>query len=402
MAGRMEEGKLLLAMFERAVELAHPARALAGRLPEPPRGRTFVAAFGKAAASMARVVEDAWPTGAPMSGLAVTRYGHGTPLERIELIEAAHPVPDRRSREAAGRVLAEAGRLGPDDLLLALVSGGGSSLMVEPLDGITLEEKQAVNGALLRSGAPIGAMNAVRRHMSAIKGGRLAQAASPALVRSYAISDVPGDDPATIASGPTVGDPTTLADAFDVLDRYAIDVAPHVREAMRETPKSVAGEFTMIATPDDVVAEVAKEFEARSLGAGIEGEARDIGRDHAALALAGMRGERIVSGGETTVTIDGPGGRGGRNVEYLLSLAIHLDGAPVHAIACDTDGIDGSEDNAGAMIGPDTLARARSLGLDAQACLDGHDAYTFFERLGDLVVTGPTRTNVNDFRAILT
>ena len=274
-----------------------------------------------------------------------------------------------------------------------MISGGGSALIVEPLPGISLEQKQDVNRALLKSGASITQMNTVRRHMSAIKGGRLAKAAGSARVVTLAISDVPGDRPETIASGPTVSDPSTLEEAVSILKRIGVE-AP---AAMIETPKHVAGTFEIVMRPADMIAAFDADL---NLGADIEGEAREVGFEHAALALA-HPGRTIVSGGETTVTIAGAGGRGGRNVEYLLALAIGLDGAPVHAIACDTDGIDGSEDNAGAIVTPDTLARARALGMDARSFLDAHDAYTFFERLDDLVVTGPTRTNVNDFRAII-
>jgi glycerate 2-kinase len=407
---------LLHRMFGAAVAVADPAHCLAPHLPAQPKGRTLVLGAGKAAASMARAVEAAWK--GPLQGLVVTRYGHGAPTETIEVVEASHPVPDAAGREAARRILDLAHGLGPDDLALVLISGGGSALLTAPADELTLEDKQAVNRELLRCGAPIGEMNTVRKHLSAIKGGRLAQAAAPARVVSLLISDVPGDDPAVIASGPTVGDPTTLADARAVLEKYAIAVPAaverHLRDPDSETPKPddplfAACETTLIARPAaslDAAADLARAagFEVDILGDDLEGEARDLGREHAALARrhadAGRR-VAILSGGETTVTVRGEG-RGGRNVEYLLGMALALDGASgISAIACDTDGIDGTEDNAGAIIGPDTLARARAAGIDPAAMLANNDAYSLFADIGDLVVSGPTLTNVNDFRAIL-
>ena len=398
----------LLELFRRAVGAADPAICVPRHLPEPPAGRTLVLAAGKAAASMAAAVERRWPAHAPLRGLAVTRDGHGVPCERIEVIEAAHPVPDARGRDAAARALQLASDLRADDLLLFLVSGGGSSLLVQPAPGVDLAEKQRINRALLRSGAPIGAINVVRRHLSAIKGGWLAAAAHPARVVTLGISDVPGDDPITIASGPTVADPTSVDDARAVLARYDIrTVAP-----LSETPKpgEAAFEratFTMVATPRtmlDAVIENVRDVKVMDLGADVEGEAREVAANHADLAReAAKTGEPtlILSGGETTVTVTGESGRGGRNCEYLLSLAVALDGHPdVRALAADTDGIDGSEDNAGAVCGPDTLARARELGLDAREHLARHDSHAFFQRLDSLIVTGPTRTNVNDFRAI--
>ncbi|MEM9733075.1 MAG: glycerate kinase [Pseudomonadota bacterium] len=411
-----EVQNFLRSLFDEAVASVDPLKIVAPHLPKPPRGKTLIVAAGKAAASMAKATEEAWPAHAPFSGTALTRYEHGLPCEIIEVIEAAHPVPDDRGHVAAQKLLQEVSQLGEDDLLLFLVSGGGSSLLALPADGISLDEKKAVNKVLLRSGAPIGEMNAVRKHISAVKGGRLAQAAMPAQVVTVAISDVPFDDPSTIASGPTVPDPTTREQAKEIIARYGIDlpasVMAHLNQPTSETPKPddplfERTEFKMIATPAHMIEAVEASVEAKdltitSLGADLEGEARDVGREHALMALAAESG-LIISGGETTVTVapNAPCGRGGRNCEYLLALAIALNGAShIHAIAADTDGIDGSEDNAGAIITPDTLARARAMGLDPQAMLDGHDAYTFFEKLGDLVTTGPTRTNVNDFRAI--
>ncbi len=365
---------------------------------------------------MARATELAWPTEAPLSGVALTRYGHGMACERIEVIEAAHPVPDNRGHEAAQSLIKQVQELSEDDLLLCLISGGGSALLALPADGISLADKKAINRALLMSGAPIGEMNTVRKHLSAIKGGRLAQAASPAQIVTLAISDVPFDDPSTIASGPTVADPTSVGDAIGLLERYDIEPTASTRAHLYsddcETPKPGdpafdRAEFVMISRPADMLETVVKScradgHEVVTLGADIEGEARDVACEHASLALAGKQ-QLILSGGETTVTVEQakPSGRGGRNCEYLLALAIALNAAPgIYALAADTDGIDGSEDNAGALITPDTLARAEAVGLNAQAMLNGHDAYTFFETLGDLIVTGPTRTNVNDFRTI--
>ena len=395
-------------LFSRAVAAADPAMCVPPHLPEPPAGRTLVIAAGKAAASMARAVESAWPTDLPLGGIAVTRDDHGVPCDRIEVIEAAHPVPDRRGREAAARALDLARGLAADDLLLCLISGGGSSLLTYPAPGVDLAEKQRVNKALLRSGAPIGAMNVVRRHLSAIKGGRLAAAAYPARVVTLAISDVPGDDPGTIASGPTVPDPTTVEDARAALARYGIETNAPLNETPKpDDPCFERATFQLVATPrmmlDAVVASI-NDINVIDLGADVEGEAREVGADHARFARElAATGEPtlILSGGETTVTVTGDGGRGGRNCEYLLALAIALDGHPrIRALAADTDGIDGSETNAGAVCGPDTLARSRAAGLDAREHLARHDSYTVFEALGDLVVTGPTRTNVNDFRAI--
>ncbi|PWR18757.1 glycerate kinase type-2 family protein [Zavarzinia compransoris] len=385
-------------------------------LPPVPKGRTVAVGAGKAAAAMAAALDRAW-TG-PLSGLVITRHGHGLPAGRIEVVEAGHPLPDDQGPRAAARILDLVRGLGPDDLVIALVSGGGSALMALPAPGLTLADKQAVTRALLRAGTPIGEINVVRKHLSAIKGGRLALAAAPAPLAALLVSDVPGDDPATIASGPTVPDPSTLAEARAIVERWRLDVpaavAAHLRAPAAETPKPGDPRLarqgaTVILRPADVLA--AAEAAARAadrtvlnLGDRVEGEARRIGAEHARLALANRdRGPlAILSGGELTVTIAGDGGAGGPNKEYLLGLALGLGGAPgIRALAVDTDGIDGTSPDAGARIDPTTLARARALGLDAAALLAANRSRTFFEALGDLVVTGPTRTNVNDFRAII-
>ena len=401
---------------------ADPAICLPPHLPDPPAGRTLVLGAGKAAASMARAVEQNWPR--DIAGLVVTRYGHAVPTRHIEVVQAAHPVPDTAGEAAARRILRAASELGADDLLLVLISGGGSSLLSLPAAGLSLGDKQEVNQALLRSGAPIDQMNVVRKHLSAIKGGWLA-AAGPARVVSLLISDVPGDDPAIIASGPTVADPSTFAQALQILANYQImpplAVARHLAAAKRETPKPgdprlVNCQTVLIATPARSIAAAAKMAAAAGyqvvlLGDALEGEARDLGAQHGEIALAHQLSGPIsaqasgrvalLSGGETTVTVRG-GGRGGRNVEYLAGLALALGGRPgISAIACDTDGIDGTEDNAGALILPNTLARAAAAGLDPGALLADNDAYALFQGLDDLLICGPTLTNVNDFRAIL-
>ena len=419
--------EFLRQLYEVAVARALPTRNLAAHLPEPPaRGRMLVLGAGKAAGAMAAAVEAAWPREAPLSGLVVTRYGHVPPDyagRRIEIVEAAHPVPDEAGHDAARRIAELARGAGEDDLVICLISGGGSATLSLPGEGVTLQDKQAVTRALLRSGASIGEMNCVRTHLSAVKGGRLAALCAPARVLTLCISDVPGDDPALIASGPTVPDPTTCADALDILRRYAIEIPPAVRAGLEsgalETPKPGAAcfanqEVRLIATPAlslDAAAAAAQAagIKAHVLSDEIEGESHVVGRVHAALARAVARkGEPfrrpcvLLSGGETTVTVRGDGGRGGRATEFLMGCALALQGASgIHAIAADTDGIDGVEDNAGAFVTPDTLARAAALGLKAQAFLDRNDAYNFFAPLGDLLVTGPTHTNVNDFRAVL-
>ena len=413
---------LLTRLFQAAVHAADPATCVPQHLPPippMPPGRTFVVGAGKAAAAMARAVEDHWP--GALSGLVVTRYGHGVPCGRIEVVEAAHPVPDEAGQAAAARMLAVLWGLTSDDLVLVLISGGGSALLALPWEGVTLADKQVVNRALLKSGAGIGEMNCVRKHLSAIKGGRLAIAAYPARVMTLVISDVPGDDPAVVASGPTLPDPTTCEEALAILDKYRIEAPHHVRAVLAsgvsETPKPGDVRFAhcqthVIATAHGSLAAAAEAARAAGvtpliLGDAIEGEAREVAKVMAGIATSCARhGEPIcppcvlLSGGETTVTVRGQG-RGGRNAEFLLALAVALNGeAGVHALAGDTDGIDGTEDNAGAFLADDTLARARALGLDAAARLADNDGYGYFAALGDLVVTGPTRTNVNDFRAI--
>jgi hydroxypyruvate reductase len=406
----------LLALFREGVDAASPAICVPPNLPAAPAGRTIVVGAGKAAAAMAKAVEDHWA--GPLCGMVITRYGHGAPCRRIEVVEAGHPVPDEAGQAAAARMLGSVQGLTREDLVLALISGGGSSLFALPAPGLTLSHKQAVTRSLLTSGAPISAINCVRKHLSAVKGGRLALAAQPAAIASLIISDVPGDDPAIVASGPTVPDPTTREQAREILQRYGIAIPPAVdawlRNGASETPKPSDPAFArvqnrVVASARDALGAVSRRIEAQGLGVidlgdAIEGEAREVAREHARLALqyAGEgRACVLLSGGETTVTVKAKG-RGGPNSEYLLALAIALDARPgIWAIACDTDGIDGTETNAGAVIDPDTLARAKQRGLDAQAALAGNDAYGFFHGLGDLVETGPTRTNVNDLRAIL-
>lgn len=415
------ERSLLEEMFSAAIAATRPTGAMmAPHLPPPPKGRTVVVGAGKGAAAMAAAIEDVW-TG-PLSGLVVTRYAHGCPTRRIEVIEAGHPNPDTASQGAAARILALASDLGPDDLLLCLISGGGSALMALPAPGLTLTDKQAVTKALLRCGAPIEEINCVRKHLSAIKGGRLAAAAAPAAVVTLMVSDVPGDDPTVIASGPTLPDPTTCTDALAILDRYDLDapasVRRHLEMAAAESPKPgdprLANSRTvMLATPQDALeaaARVARNhgYTPLILGNSLEGEARDVAQVHAAIARqVATCGQPvsapcvILSGGETTVTVRGDG-RGGRNAEFLLALAIALKGQPgVWALAADTDGIDGVEDNAGAILTPDTLERAAAHDLAPRIYLENNDSYGFFLVLKDLFFSGPTRTNVNDLRAIV-
>jgi hydroxypyruvate reductase len=404
--------------FECAVKAVEAEVCLPAHLPDPPAGRTLVVAAGKAAAAMARVAEGQWPVDAPLSGLAVTRYGHGVPTSLIEVIEAGHPLPDDAGQGAGRRALIEAEALGLDDMLLCLLSGGGSALMAVPAEGISLADKQAATSALLRSGASISEINCVRKHLSAIKGGRLALAAWPARVVTLIISDVAGNDPAVIASGPTVPDPTTAEDARAILKKYSIDAPPLVRARLKaapgETPKAGSRAFehatvSVAATADDALAAATDlvrraGYEPIVLDGNLEGDAEHVAREHAALALdmAGTGQKRaIMSGGEMTVALSRPG-RGGPNQAYLLALALALEGRPgIWALACDTDGIDGSEENAGAWIGPGTLAHARDKGLDAEAFLRENNSYEYFREIGNLIVTGPTRTNVNDFRIVL-
>jgi len=424
--------EFLVALYQAAVKRALPLHNTAAYLPAPPKGRTVVLGAGKAAGAMAQAVEALWPADQPLSGLVVTRYGHTPPRpagvpERIEVVEASHPVPDAAGLAAAERILALTQGLTADDLVLCLISGGGSALLTLPADGLTLADKQRINRDLLNSGAGIGEMNCVRKHLSRIKGGRLAAACVPAQVVTLTISDVPGDDPSVIASGPTVPDVTTCADALAILQRYKIEVPAAIEAALQagalETPKPNAAwsmqPVHLIATPQqslDAAAQLARAagLNAYVLSDELEGESREVGKVHAALARAAARGLGpfqkpcvILSGGETTVTIrqqaaGTPRGRGGRAGEFCLGLAVALQAEPnVWAIAADTDGIDGIEDNAGARVTPDTLTRAANQGVKATDCLDRNDAYGFFEAVGDLVVTGPTHTNVNDFRAIL-
>ncbi|MBG9388300.1 glycerate kinase type-2 family protein [Caenimonas aquaedulcis] len=420
-------------LYHAAVRRALPLHNTGAFLPQPPKGRTIVLGAGKAGASMAHAVEALWPADAPLEGLVVTRYHHVPPRPegvkpRIEIVEAAHPVPDDAGLQAAQRILAMAHGLTADDLVLCLISGGGSSLLTLPAEGLTLQDKQRINKQLLDSGANISEMNCVRKHLSRIKGGRLAAACAPAKVVTLTISDVPGDDPSIIASGPTVPDATSCADAIAILQRYGIDVPGAIMSLLEqgalETPKPGDALFEghavhLIATPQQSLEAAAQEARAAGLQAyilsdEIEGESREVGKVHAALARAvAHRGQPfakpcvILSGGETTVTIrkqpEGtPRGRGGRAGEFCLGLAQALQGrAGVWALAADTDGIDGVEDNAGAVVSPDTLRRALAHGMKVDAYLSRNDAYGYFSALGDLVTTGPTNTNVNDFRAIL-
>jgi len=414
---------LLRSMFDAAIASAQPALCVPPHLPSPESlgtGRLIVIGAGKASAAMARAVEDHWR--GPLSGLVVTRYGYGVPCERIEIVEAAHPVPDAAGLAAAQRMLQVVQGLGEDDVVLCLISGGGSSLLPLPLDGLTLEHKQAVNRALLKSGATISEMNCVRRHLSAIKGGRLAVACHPARVVTLLISDVPGDDPINIASGPTVADPTHCEDALAIVKRYGIELPAEVRAVLESgrgesikpgDPRLARNQVSIVAAPQMALEAAAKV--ARDAGYGVyilsdalEGEARDVGKVLAGIALqVAQRGQPVkapcvlLSGGETTVTLRGTGS-GGRNVECLLSMGIALNGHPrIHAMAGDTDGVDGVAEIAGALIGPDTLARAHALGLKPHDFLNNNDGHGFFGQLQDAVVTGPTLTNVNDFRAIL-
>src|SRR5277367_1193417 len=417
---------VLRALFDAAVAAADPRKVLAAHLPQKPTGRCIVVGVGKSAAVMAAALEDAWPD-VDLTGTVVTRYGHAVPTRFIEVIEASHPVPDANSERGARRLLQRVHGLGPNDLVLALISGGGSALCAAPAPGLTLADKQDINRALLASGANITEMNCVRKHLSAIKGGRLAAAAAPARVLTLAISDVPGDDPAVIASGPTVPDATTFADANEIIARYGITPPPaaarRLATATDETPKPADlpnSDFRLIATPIMSLrhaADIARGFGLTPLilGDALQGEAAQAGILLAGIAhCVATHGQPLtppavlLTGGETTVTIGrGPAGRGGRNTEFLLSLAISLGTHPggasprIWAIAGDTDGIDGTEDAAGAIITPDTLARARAAGCDPRAVLTGHDSYTLFDAIGDLIKTGPTLTNVNDIRAIL-
>jgi glycerate 2-kinase len=418
MAQGFEPGVVLRQMFDRAVAVADPMRSIAGQLPPRPAGRLLVIGAGKASARMAEAVEAAW---GPCAGLVITRYGYGRPCAGIEIVEAAHPVPDAAGQAATARMLAMLADLGEGDMVLALISGGASALLEQPAEGITLADLQAVNAGLLASGAPIDRMNVVRKHLSLVKGGQLAAAAYPAQMLALMISDVPGDDPAFIGSGPTVGDSTGPEDARAELAQWGVTVPESVTARLAgptsviapDDPRLSRVENRIIAAPAQSLAAAAEVataagFEVRMLGDALEGEARDVARVQAAEALAVQAGLRpgdapvvLLSGGELTVTRRG-NGVGGPNAEFALALAVALDAAPgIHAIACDTDGVDGAAEVAGALIGPETLARGRAAGRDAAAALASNDSHGFFGAIGGQVVTGPTLTNVNDFRAVL-
>jgi glycerate 2-kinase len=408
----------LRSLFARAVEVADPMRSIAQHLPPKPKGRVIVIGAGKASARMAEAVETTW---GPCEGLVITRYGYGRPCQGIEIVEASHPVPDQAGFEATARMLELLSGLGTDDFVLALISGGASALLVAPVEGVTLAEKQAVNAALLASGAPITQMNVVRKHLSRVKGGQLAAAAYPATLLTLMISDVPGDDPAFIGSGPTVGDTSTPADARDVLEKWNIAVPASVMSALSQKSGVVSPDDKrlskvtnrIIAAPAqslEAAAEIARATgcDVRILGDALEGEARDVAKAQAEMALK-IQAEKkasdkpvvLLSGGELTVTRRGSG-IGGPNAEFMLAMAIALNGsAKINAIACDTDGVDGAAEVAGAVIGPDTLAKARDLGVDAGDHLARNDAHSFFAKIEDQAITGPTLTNVNDFRAVL-
>lgn len=409
----------LKTLFDKAVEAAQAEYLIPGRLPSRPPGRTIVIGAGKAAAAMAQAVENNWS--GVLSGLVITPYGHAVACQQIEVVEAAHPVPDAAGSEAAHRMLTYVSDLSAEDLVICLLSGGGSALLPIPAEGISFQDKQSITGELLKCGANIGEINCVRKHLSAVKGGRLAAACSPAQIVTLAISDVPGNDVSSIASGPTVADATSSDMALDILQRYGLgvpgNVMKHLKSPLAETPKP--GDpvfnntsFDVLASSDDAMnaaARLARDFDIEPLVLGdLQGDAAELAQEHAALTKKIVSGSGpvqppcvLISGGETTVQVRGQG-RGGRNSEYCLALALALDSHPrIHAIACDTDGIDGTEDNAGCYVTPDTLLRAQHQSLDANSLLDDNDSYRFFSEIGDLVITGPTRTNVADFRAIL-
>ncbi|KZB53191.1 glycerate kinase type-2 family protein [Thalassospira xiamenensis] len=411
----------LLQLMDAALKAADPAVQIPRNLPTKPKGKTIVIGAGKASANMAQAFEKAWD--GDISGLVVTRYGHAVPCEKIEIVEASHPVPDAAGQKAAQRILDIVKSAGPDDLVVCMISGGGSALLALPGPGLTLEDKQAISKALLHSGATISEMNCVRKHLSAIKGGRLAAACAPARMVTYLVSDVPGDDPAIIASGPTVADPTTGQDALDIIRRYRIEIPlaatellnNDIHETVKPGDKCFDGhETVMLSRPQDsleAAAKVARDLGINPviLGDAIEGEAREVAIVHAGIAHQvanhGQPAARpcvLLSGGETTVTVRAKGGRGGRNSEFLLSLLIQFrDHEEFSALAIDTDGIDGSEDNAGAIIDPTSWQKAISAGIDLREYLANNDAYSAFAKIDDLLITGPTLTNVNDFRAIL-
>jgi hydroxypyruvate reductase len=404
----------LTALFRRAVEVADPMEVVPLHLPERAKGRTLVIGAGKASARMAEAVESAWGL---CEGLVLTRYGYGRPTQGIEIAEAAHPVPDAAGEAATARLLTMVSGLGKDDLVLALISGGGSALLSAPAEGMTLADEQALNAALLASGAPIGKMNVVRKHVSRVKGGQLAAACHPARVLTLLISDVPGDDPAEIASGPTVAETSTQTDALAILEKYAVEAPEAVRRALERgsgvvrpgDPRLANTETRVIAAPSQSLAAAAELAEAagvevRILGDALEGEAREVAAEQARMALGlrgGARPVLLLSGGECTVTRRGDG-VGGPNAEFTLAAALALEGAAgIHVLACDTDGVDGAAEVAGAYAGPETLARARAAGIDPAGALARNDAHSFFGAIGQQVVTGPTLTNVNDFRAVL-
>jgi len=417
----MEPRALLQEMFEAAIWSAQPELCIPNHLPPAPKGRLIVVGAGKASAAMARSVEENWK-GEIAAGLVVTRYGYAVPCQRIEIVEAGHPVPDVAGLAAAQRMLNLVDGLHADDMVLCLISGGGSALLPLPFPGITLEEKQAVSRALLKCGATISEINCIRRHLSAIKGGRLAAACYPAQVLTLLISDVPGDNPTDIASGPTAADSTTCADALAIIRRYGVDLPRHMldmlasggSETLKPGDRRLSGsELRIIAAPQAALEAAAKVAQANGIPAHIlsdrmEGESRDVAKAMAGMALqVASRNQPfnapcvLLSGGETTVTVRG-NGRGGRNVEFLLSLGISLEAHPcIHAMAGDTDGVDGVEEIAGALLSPDSLTRAWQLGINPKELLDDNDGHGFFQALGDSVITGPTLTNVNDFRAIL-
>ena len=411
----------LLQLMDAALKAADPAVQIPRNLPTKPKGKTIVIGAGKASANMAQAFEKAWD--GDISGLVVTRYGHAVPCEKIEIVEASHPVPDAAGQKAAQRILDIVKSAGPDDLVVCMISGGGSALLALPGPGLTLEDKQAISKSLLHSGATISEMNCVRKHLSAIKGGRLAAACAPARMVTYLVSDVRGDDPAIIASGPTVADPTTGQDALDIIRRYRIEIPlaatellnNDIHETVKPGDKCFDGhEVIMLSRPQDsleAAAKVARDLGINPviLGDAIEGEAREVAIVHAGIAHQvanhGQPAARpcvLLSGGETTVTVRAKGGRGGRNSEFLLSLLIQFrDHEGFSALAIDTDGIDGSEDNAGAIIDPTSWQKAISAGIDLREYLANNDAYSAFAKIDDLLITGPTLTNVNDFRAIL-
>ncbi len=414
----MNPAALLHSLFDRAVEVADPMRSLAAHLPPRPAGRVVVVGAGKASARMAEAVEAAW---GPCEGLVITRYGYGRACRGIEIALAAHPVPDAAGQDATERMLALLEGCGPQDFVLALISGGASALMVAPTRGVSLAEKQAVNAALLASGAPIDRMNTLRKHLSRVKGGQLAAAAFPARMLALMISDVPGDDPAFIGSGPTVGETSTLADARAVVRDWGLDLPPSVTAAlMHESGVVRPGDLRLSRCENRIYAAPAQSLaaaadlarkagcEVRLLGDALEGEARDVAAQHAKLALRIQAGLApgaapvvLLSGGELTVTRRG-NGIGGPNAEYALALAMGLDGAPgIHGLACDTDGVDGAAEVAGAMVDPGTLRRAAQAGIDPAASLSRNDAHGFFAQVGGQIITGPTLTNVNDFRAMI-